>query len=150
MQGSRSKWRDLHESRLIEILASLQDPTQMTSLLWWVLIPPILFIADFHCYSLLGMGEMPVLILCPIIQKAISSLRAAFSSYSSSINTPLTRAIICLKNEGTQEQISKSGDYSKDNPRPARFVLRCSQFQKSTKLNWSPLQEQLRERIFYS
>lgn len=76
-------------------------------------------------------------------------MRATFSSYSSlSINTPVTPTIICLKIEWTQKQISKNGEWSKDNPSLPYFVLCGSSFQKSTKLNWSPLQEQLKELSF--
>ena len=49
-------------------------------------------------------------------------------------------------NESTKKT-SKSGECSKDNPRLPQFVLRCNQLQKSTKLNRSPLSEQLREWI---
>lgn len=77
-----------------------------------------------------------------------SSFKAMSSSYSSSsINSPLTSAIIYLKIEWTQEQTSKGGKSSNDNPSLPHFMLRCGWFGKNTKLKWRPLQEQLREWI---
>lgn len=68
-----------------------------------------------------------------------------FSSYSSSsIKTPRTPAIICLRIEWTQEQTSECGKSSNDNPSLPYSILWCGWFWKNTKLQWWPLQEQLK------